>query len=158
MIDGMELRLFVKDDVPAFATLLNVIHGLEDSPRGYDAAFLRDMLGQPGMDAEQNCMLAVQDGGLGGLCPGGAGAAHPAHRAGLGRPPRAPPRRCGQPPAGVGYRPGSGAGRPDGPHVCGRGCPRGLGLPGTARLHAAAPLLGGPVGRARRSPATCPRE
>ena len=64
MTDGMELRLFVKDDVPALADLLNVIHGLEDSPRGHDAPFLRDILGQPGMDAEQNCMLAVQDGNL----------------------------------------------------------------------------------------------
>ena len=64
MTDGLELRLLVKDDVPALADLLNVIHGMEDSPRGYDAAFLRDMLGQPGMDAEQNCMLALQDGVL----------------------------------------------------------------------------------------------
>ena len=60
MTDGMELRLFVKDDVPALADLFNVIHGLEGSPRGYDAPFLRDMLGQPGLDVEQNCMLAVQ--------------------------------------------------------------------------------------------------
>ena len=61
MTDEMDLRLFVKDDVPALAALLNVIHGMEDSPRGYDAPFLRDMLGQPGLDAEQNCMLALQD-------------------------------------------------------------------------------------------------
>ena len=60
MTDGMKLRLFVKDDVPALADLFNVIHGLEGSPRGYDAPFLRDMLGQPGLDAEQNCMLAAQ--------------------------------------------------------------------------------------------------
>ena len=64
MTDDLELRLFVEDDVPTLAALLNVIHGMEDSPRGYDAPFLRDMLGQPGMDAEENCMLAVAGGDL----------------------------------------------------------------------------------------------
>ena len=66
MDDGLELRLLVKDDVPAFAALLNVVHDLEGSPRGYDVPFLRDMLGQPGLDVEQNCMLALRGGELAG--------------------------------------------------------------------------------------------
>ena len=62
MEDGLEIRLFVEGDVPAFADLLNTVHGLEGSPRGFDAPYLAAVLGQPGQDMEQNCMLALQDG------------------------------------------------------------------------------------------------